>query len=90
MGDFVSKLGDFLTQLSDFFNKCPVTLVVCVPGSEAETCNGKNRIQLFADAGSARKPDFATVVTLRVARFFLVQHTKTGKNIPNYQKIHQM
>jgi hypothetical protein len=23
---------------------------------------------------------------IRVARFFLVQHTKTGKNIPSYQK----
>jgi hypothetical protein len=26
-------------------------------------------------------------VPLRVARFFLVQRTKTGKNIPNYNKI---
>jgi hypothetical protein len=26
----------------------------------------------------------------RVARFFLVQHTKTGKNIPNDYKIDQM
>jgi nucleoside-diphosphate-sugar epimerase len=27
---------------------------------------------------------------LRVARFFFVQHTKTGKNIPNYRKIYQI
>jgi hypothetical protein len=27
---------------------------------------------------------------LRVARFFLVQHTKTGENIPNNHKIYQM
>jgi hypothetical protein len=26
----------------------------------------------------------------RVARFFLVQHTKTGENIPNDHKIYQM
>jgi hypothetical protein len=26
----------------------------------------------------------------RVARFFLVQHTKTGKNIPNNHKIYRM
>jgi hypothetical protein len=26
----------------------------------------------------------------RVARFFLVQNTKTGANIPNYNKINQM
>jgi hypothetical protein len=26
----------------------------------------------------------------RVARFFLVQNTKTGKNIPNYHKLYQM
>jgi hypothetical protein len=26
----------------------------------------------------------------RVARFFLVQNTKWGKNIPNYHKIYQM
>jgi hypothetical protein len=26
----------------------------------------------------------------RVARFFLVQNTKMGKNVPNYQKIYQM
>jgi hypothetical protein len=26
----------------------------------------------------------------RVARFFLVQHTKTGKNVPNNHKIYQM
>jgi hypothetical protein len=24
----------------------------------------------------------------RVARFFLVQHTKVGKNIPNYHKMY--
>jgi hypothetical protein len=29
-------------------------------------------------------------VSSRVARFFLVQHTKTGKNVPNYHKIYQM
>jgi hypothetical protein len=27
---------------------------------------------------------------IRVARFFLVQQTKKGKNIPNYHKIYQM
>jgi hypothetical protein len=26
----------------------------------------------------------------RVARFFLVQNTKTVKNIPNYQELYQM
>jgi hypothetical protein len=26
----------------------------------------------------------------RVARFFMVQHTKTGENIPNNHKIYQM
>jgi hypothetical protein len=26
----------------------------------------------------------------RVARFFLVQNTKTGENIPNYHKLYQM
>jgi hypothetical protein len=26
----------------------------------------------------------------RVARFFLVQNTKTGKNTPNYHKLYQM
>jgi hypothetical protein len=26
----------------------------------------------------------------RVARLFLVEHTKTGKNLPNYNKIYQM
>jgi hypothetical protein len=26
----------------------------------------------------------------RVARFFLVQNTKTGKNIPNFHKLYQM
>jgi hypothetical protein len=30
------------------------------------------------------------VVTVRVARFFLVQNTKTGKNIPNNHKINQI
>jgi hypothetical protein len=29
-------------------------------------------------------------LTSRVARFFLVQHTKTGKNIPNNHKIYQL
>jgi hypothetical protein len=28
--------------------------------------------------------------TTRVARFFLVQNTKTGENIPNYHKIYQI
>jgi hypothetical protein len=27
---------------------------------------------------------------IRVARFFLVQHTKPGKNIPNVHKIYQI
>jgi hypothetical protein len=27
---------------------------------------------------------------IRVARFFWVQHTKTGKNIPNNHKIYRM
>jgi hypothetical protein len=26
----------------------------------------------------------------RVARFFLVQNTKTGKNIPNYHELYQI
>jgi hypothetical protein len=26
----------------------------------------------------------------RAARLFLLQHTKTGKNIPNYRKLYQM
>jgi hypothetical protein len=30
------------------------------------------------------------VASTRVARFFLVQNTKTGKNIPNYYKLYQM
>jgi hypothetical protein len=30
------------------------------------------------------------VPEFRVARFFLLQNTKTGKNIPNYHKIYQM
>jgi hypothetical protein len=30
------------------------------------------------------------MVEARVARFFLVQQTKTGKNVPNDQKIHQI
>jgi hypothetical protein len=29
-------------------------------------------------------------IYIRVARFFLVQNTKTGKNIPNYHKIYQV
>jgi hypothetical protein len=29
-------------------------------------------------------------VWTRTARFFLAQHTKTGKNIPNYHKLYQM
>jgi hypothetical protein len=28
-------------------------------------------------------------ILVRVARFFLLQHTKTGENIPNYHKIYQ-
>jgi hypothetical protein len=31
-----------------------------------------------------------TLVRARVARFFLVQLTKTGENIPNDHKIYQM
>jgi hypothetical protein len=27
---------------------------------------------------------------IKVARFLLVQNTKTGKNIPNYHKMYQM
>jgi hypothetical protein len=30
------------------------------------------------------------VVYIRVARFFLAQHTKMGRNIPNYHKIYQI
>jgi hypothetical protein len=30
------------------------------------------------------------VLNDRVARFFLVQNTKTGKNIPNYHELYQM
>jgi hypothetical protein len=31
-----------------------------------------------------------SVIPFRVARFFLVQNTKTGKIKPNYHKIYQM
>jgi hypothetical protein len=31
----------------------------------------------------------STLMHNTVARFFLVQNTKTGKNIPNYHKIYQ-
>jgi hypothetical protein len=33
---------------------------------------------------------FVPALCTRVARFFLVQHTKTGENIPNYHKVYQM
>jgi hypothetical protein len=33
---------------------------------------------------------FAGLVCVRVARLFLLQHTKMGKNIPNNQEIYQM
>jgi hypothetical protein len=33
------------------------------------------------------QPEFESIVA---ARFFLVQRTKTGKNIPNYHKIYDM
>jgi hypothetical protein len=31
-----------------------------------------------------------STLATRVARFFLVQNTKTGKNIPNYRELYQM
>jgi hypothetical protein len=34
--------------------------------------------------------DDEIVLETRVARFFMLQHTKTGKNVPNNQKIYQM
>jgi hypothetical protein len=34
--------------------------------------------------------DYYTPVETRVARFCLVQNTKTGKNIPNYPELYQM
>jgi hypothetical protein len=30
------------------------------------------------------------IIVSRVARFFLVQNTKTGKNMPNYHELYQM
>jgi hypothetical protein len=58
------------------------------------------RIFIFLDFGSqdyvdVQKSDFYTFSSryklkfaniYRVARFFLVQHTKTGKNVPNDEK----
>jgi hypothetical protein len=35
-----------------------------------------------------KSPNLVTLVVGSVARFFLVQNTKTGKNIPNDHKIH--
>jgi hypothetical protein len=35
-------------------------------------------------------PDLTIPRRTRVARFFLVQHTKTGENIPNDHKIYQI
>jgi hypothetical protein len=32
----------------------------------------------------------AVMLATRVARFFVVQHTKTGKNLPNDHKIYKM
>jgi hypothetical protein len=36
------------------------------------------------------KSKFENGVSLRVARFFLVHDTKTGKNVPNEHKMYQM
>jgi hypothetical protein len=37
-----------------------------------------------------RAPKIIRHFRIRVARFFLVQNTKTGKNIPNYHELYQM
>jgi hypothetical protein len=39
-------------------------------------------LDCFSSAGS--------VATIRAARFFFVQHTKTGKYVPNDHKLYQM
>jgi hypothetical protein len=44
--------------------------------------------RIFNDCEFLQK--ITEVALVRVVRFFSVQYTKTGKNIPNYRKMYQM
>jgi hypothetical protein len=62
--------------------------------SVAKLLPKKNRDPFFLSDLSSKEPivqdDLPAKPNCGVARFFLVQHTKTGKNIPKNHKIYQI
>jgi hypothetical protein len=73
-----------------------VRLILCVAtGLQLQVCLGNNDSFVFIHYDvvhrNSSKVKFVSGKgkTIGVARFFSVQHTKTGKNIPNDHKIYQ-
>jgi hypothetical protein len=83
--------------LTVYFTWTVIFVLLCIAQRRA-TGRDTERIASYSDAkqrGKARHSNLSLrvntpIVRNRVARFFLLHDTKTGKNVPNEPKMYQM